>query len=95
MPTIRMTGKVTRSHGTASEAACEVVNLAINRPEVSKVSLSYIENIGGSRRALKFQEIYGGVLAKVRGAGLMQSVYIYTNDPEKTKRELLAGFNAI
>jgi len=94
MPKVRWGGKITRSHSTASEAACEVVQVAINLPEVSKVSVGYIRNIGGSNRSLKFADIIGGILAKVRGNAAIQEVYIYTNNPEKTKAALLNGFSA-
>lgn len=95
MPKVRTGGKITRSHCTVTKTSCAVVESAINLQEVSKVSIGYLENIGGSNRSLKFGQIIGGILAKVRGDGGIQLLYIYTSDPEKTKRQLLEAFTRV
>jgi len=85
-------GKITDSHSTASDASNEILALVRKRPEVSKISLGFIENIGGSRRSLKFSTIVGGIRVRVRGSGATQEMYIYTSDPEATKEALIKAF---
>jgi hypothetical protein len=92
MGNIRRTGKINSSHSTATQTATEVVSAAAKLTEVTKISLGIIEHIHGGRRSLKFLPMTGGIIAKIRGSGAIQEVYIYTTNPSATQQTLTKGF---
>lgn len=74
--------KLTRSHTSIIDAAQAVVVAAQKHPEVDKISLGIIKQIGhtgGSR--LKCQEISVGLLCSVRGSTTIQQLIIFTKNP--------------
>ena len=89
MPKLLSTEKITDSHSTLTDTSILVVNEVSKYPEVSKIGIANITHVGGGRKSLKFLPITGGIKAVVRGSGSVQDIYIYTNDPEKTKRKIL------
>ena len=88
MPAHRAGGKLTRSHTTLIDAAVPVVDLLQDRPEVSKISLGLIKNIGKGSTGLKFHVAVGGWRVVVRGSTSLQEIVVYTSDPARTKFEL-------
>jgi hypothetical protein len=88
MPAHRAGGELTRSHTTLIDAAVPVVDLLQARPEVSKISLGLIKNIGKGSTGLKFHPAVGGWRLVVRGSTSLQEIVVYTSDPAQTKRAL-------
>ncbi len=84
----RAGGKFTRSHTTLIDAAVPIVDKAEDLSEVSKISLGEIKVIGKGLQNVKFFPINGGWRLVIRGNISRQEIYIYTDDPEKTKWEL-------
>lgn len=84
----RAGGKITKNHTTVIEAAARLVDRACELPEVTKVSLGIIKVIGKGMPNLKFLPINGGWRLVVRGNLGRQEIFVYTNDPEKTRSDL-------
>jgi len=94
MAKLKWGGKITDNHSTATDAAALVIHHVVTFDEVTKISPGIIKHIGGGgERRIKFLPINGGVKAMVRGNGAVQEVFIYTNNPEKTKERLLIVFD--
>ncbi len=89
MPLHRAGGKLTRNHTTLIDAAAPLVDFLQGRPEVSKISLGLIKNIGKGQNGLKFHAVTGGWRVVVRGNVSLQEIVVYTSDPETTRRDLL------
>jgi hypothetical protein len=84
--------KTTNNHTTLTKTAEEVLETASKLDEVTKISAGVITSVKGSRRALKFLPIVGGIKAAVRGSGAVQEIFIYTKTPEETAKVLLKSF---
>lgn len=84
-------GKITGSHTTLIEAAKPVVNTAEKLKEVNKICLGII-TVSKSKKRLKFKPILAGWEVIVYGPKALQTLYIYTSNPEKTKRAIEEAF---
>jgi hypothetical protein len=84
----RSGGKFRGSHTTLIDAAAEVVDYAVDRPEVTGVSLCFIKTglppANGQKR-IKISEEGGAVLLQVRGNTSQQLVMIFSDDFQATK----------
>ena len=69
------------------DAAFPIVETAEKLPEVNKISLGIIKQVGKSRglRRIKFLPIVGGWKLTVRGSASVQEIFIYTAQADKTK----------
>lgn len=88
MAKIQFGGKITASHQTVTDAASEVIRVAMGMAEVTKISLGIIKNIGGGRRSVKCTPVPAGIKVAVRGNGSVQEIFIYTNSPEIVEASL-------
>ncbi|PKB73087.1 MAG: hypothetical protein BZY75_03630 [SAR202 cluster bacterium Io17-Chloro-G7] len=95
MPKHKSGGKITTNHTSLTDAALSIVEAAEKLPEVDKISLGIIKQVGKSRgpRKLKFLPIVGGWKLTVRGSTSVQQIYIYTAQADKTKSVLEAMFS--
>ena len=95
MPTHKTGRKITTSHTSIIDAAIPVVKAAERLPDVSKISLGIIKQVGKSRgqHRLKFQPIVGGWKITVRGSSTVQEIYVYTEDATSTRTAIEAGFS--
>lgn len=84
--------KITRSHTSVIEKAEEVVLMAKNLPEVSKIALGIIKHIGVGKQAVKFHPITGGFKATIRGNISIQEIFIYTKDEAGVQKKIKALF---
>ena len=85
MPKHRAGGKFTGSHTTIIEAAEIVADTAAKEKEVSKICLGMITVAPSKQVRLKFKSIQAGWEVVVYGRKSLQSIWVYTSDPEKTK----------
>ena len=87
-------GKITTSHTSLIDAAFSVVEAAEKLPEVDKISLGIIKQVGKSRgpRKIKFLPITGGWKLTIRGSTSVQQIFIYTAQTDKTKSVLKTMF---
>lgn len=87
--------KITSSHTSVIDSAFPIVHKAANLPEVNKIALGIIKQVGKTRgiRRLKFLPIAGGWKLTVRADSTVQEIYIYTDEPNKTKELLQDLFN--
>ncbi len=92
MPKHAAGGKITRSHTTIIDGAEDVVEIAKKLPEVSKISLGVIKQIGTGKRKILFTEIPAGFLVKIRGGVTVQEIWIHTSDRPKTREALFRSF---
>jgi len=90
MPLHRAGGKLTRSHTTLIDAAAPLVDYLQGCADVSKISLGIIKSLGKGSTGLKFYPVTGGWKVTVRGNTSLQEIVVYTTDPERIRRELLA-----
>ena len=86
--------KITSSHTSVIDSAFPIVNKAVNLPEVNKIALGIIKQVGKTRgvRRLKFLPVIGGWKLTVRADSMVQEIYIYTDELEKTKDTLESLF---
>ena len=77
MPAHKTGRKLTRSHTTITGKAKDVVTLLERLPEVTKISLGIIKQIGLGKPAVKFHPITGGFRCIVRGNTSIQEVWVY------------------
>ena len=86
-------GKITASHSSIIDAAVPVVEAAEKLPEVTKISLGIIKQVGKGRRQrrVKFLPITGGWKLTVRGSATVQEIFIYTGQPANTKVSIEAA----
>ncbi|MBL9103945.1 MAG: hypothetical protein JNL82_23580 [Myxococcales bacterium] len=80
MPSHKTGRKLTRSHTTITDKAREVVNLLEPLPEVTKISLGIIKQIGLGKPAIKFHPITGGFRCAIRGNTSIQEIWVYVGD---------------
>ncbi len=92
MPKHRSGGKIAGSHSTLIDHAVRVVDAAQALSEVSKIVLGEIVVKKCSQR-LKFTEISAGLRLTICGNASLQIVYVYTSNPESTRRALSRVFN--
>lgn len=92
MPRHAAGGKITSSHTTIIDAAETVIYAAQSLPEVSKISLGIIRQIGTGKRKIEFKEISTGFLVRVRGGVTIQELRIFTSKPAKTREALFRAF---
>jgi hypothetical protein len=95
MPRHKAGKKITTSHTSIIDAALPLVEAAERLPEVTKISLGIIKQVGKSRgqHRIKFLPITGGWRITVRGSATVQEIYVYTEESESTKRSLEAEFS--
>ncbi|MBK7825673.1 DUF2103 domain-containing protein [Nannocystis sp.] len=77
MPAHKTGRKLTRSHTTITERARDVVTMLERLPEVTKISLGIIKQIGLGKPAVKCHPITGGFRCIVRGNTSIQEVWVY------------------
>lgn len=77
MPSHKTGRKLTRSHTTITEKAKEVVTLLEPLPEVTKISLGIIKQIGLGKPTIKFHPITGGFRCIIRGNTSIQEIWVY------------------
>lgn len=77
MPAHKTGRKLTRSHTTITEKAKEVVTMLERLPEVTKISLGIIKQIGLGKPAVKVHPITGGFRCTIRGNVSIQEVWVY------------------
>lgn len=77
MPAHKTGRKLTRSHTTLIEKARDVVTMLERLPDVSKISLGIIKQIGLGKPAVKFHPITGGFRCIVRGNVSIQELWVY------------------
>ncbi|MBX4204743.1 MAG: hypothetical protein KW788_00970 [Candidatus Doudnabacteria bacterium] len=75
-------------HTTVIDAAIPMVIAASKRPEVTKIVLSIIRQIGPGPQNLKFKPIPAGLQMTIRSTNAKQEFYLYTSSPDLTKKEL-------
>jgi hypothetical protein len=92
MPSHKTGKKITTSHTSIIDAAIPVVEAAERLPQVTKISLGIIKQVGKSRgqHRIKFLPIIGGWKVTVRGSSTVQELYIYTEDAAGTKAAMEA-----
>ena len=86
--------KITSSHTSVIDSAFPIVHKAVNLPEVNKIALGIIKQVGKTRgvRRLKYLPVTGGWKLTVRADSTVQEIYIYTDELEKTKDTLESLF---
>ena len=86
--------KITSSHTSVIDSAFPIVHKAVNLPEVNKIALGIIKQVGKTRgvRRLKCLPVTGGWKLTVRADSTVQEIYIYTDELEKTKATLESLF---
>jgi len=90
----RAGGKITRSHTTLIDQAAVIVDAIHDRPEVTKISLGMIANIGRGKPNVKFLPATGGFRVVVRGKSSKQEIFIYTSDTDLTRSAVLRAFKS-
>lgn len=95
MPAHKTGRKLTRSHTTITEKAKEVVTMLERLPEVTKISLGIIKQIGLGKPAVKFHPITGGFRCIVRGNTSIQEVWVYVRGDEPQRLDVQAKVNAM
>jgi hypothetical protein len=95
MPAHRTGKKITTSHTSIIDAAIPVVEAAERLPEVTKISLGIIKQVGKSRgqHRIKFLPIFGGWKITVRGSSTVQEIYVYTENAASTKTAIETEFS--
>jgi hypothetical protein len=88
-------GKITSSHTSIIDAAIPVVEAAERLPEVNKISLGIIKQIGKSRgqHRIRFLPITGGWKLTVRGSSTIQEIYVYSQSTASTRISLESQFS--
>lgn len=93
MPKHRAGAKFSGSHTTIIDAAEVVVDAAVKQSEVTKVVLGIIEgNVKSKQVRLRFKSVTAGWEIKVYGRISVQTLYVYTSDPEATKSTIERAF---
>lgn len=95
MPSHKTGRKLTRSHTTITEKAMEVVSMLEPLPEVSKISLGIIKQIGLGKPAVKFHPITGGFRCTIRGNVSIQEVWIYLREGQAQVLAVQAKISAL
>ncbi|MDQ3099045.1 MAG: DUF2103 domain-containing protein [bacterium] len=94
MPKHAVGGKINHSHTTIIDAVQKVLVLTDKLPEVSKISLGKITaGLPTGIHRLKCIPITGGLRVEIRGTSSKQQIFVYTSNPKKTEKELIAGFS--
>ena len=90
----RAGGKITASHTSIIDAAVPIVAAAEKLPEVSKISLGIIKQVGrgGQQRRVKYLPITGGWKLTVRGSATVQEIFLYTSQATSTREFLETEF---
>ena len=95
MPAHKTGRKLTRSHTTITEKAKEVVTLLERLPDVTKISLGIIKQIGLGKPAVKFHPITGGFRCVVRGNTSIQDVWVYVRGEAPQRLAVQAKVTAL
>ena len=93
MPKHRAGGKFTGSHTTLIDAAEVVVDTAAKEVEVYKIVRGLIENASSKKTRLKIQPVQAGLKVVVYGRKSLQTIFIYTENQEKTQRAIEKTFS--
>ncbi|MDQ3014780.1 MAG: DUF2103 domain-containing protein [bacterium] len=85
--------KITSSHSSMIDVAEDMVRgAALKDPHATRISLGIIEKtnrgVQGKFR-IKFTDINGGILMKVRGNLFVQEVQVYTDNVQETRENLV------
>jgi hypothetical protein len=95
MPSHKTGRKLTRSHTTIIEKARDVVTMLERLPDVSKISLGIIKQIGLGKPAVKFHPITGGFRCIVRGNVSLQEIWVYLRGDEAQALDIQAKIQAL
>lgn len=95
MPAHKTGRKLTRSHTTLIEKARDVVTMLERLPDVSKISLGIIKQIGLGKPAVKFHPITGGFRCIVRGNVSIQELWVYLRGDEAQVLDVQAKIQAL
>lgn len=95
MPSHKTGRKLTRSHTTIIEKARDVVTMLERLPEVTKISLGIIKQIGLGKPAVKFHPITGGFRCIVRGNVSLQEIWVYLRGDEAQALGIQAKVQAL
>lgn len=80
--------KVAKNHTTLFPESCHVITAAIKLSEVKKVIPGPLLPLRSGPPRLKFKPVNAGLQIEVTGGDGTQIIYVYTNDPNGTQREL-------
>lgn len=78
-------------HTTYIELAAQLADIAVRLPEVKNISAGIVQGgkgVAGGDRRIKFCDMVGGLLCKVRQSRSVQEVRILTTDPGATRLAL-------
>jgi hypothetical protein len=92
MTTHKTGKKITRSHTSVTDAAERVIKIAESMPEVTKIALGIIKNIGTGKPSIKFHPMTGGFRAIIRGNTSIQEIFVYAKEPEKVQKVLKKAY---
>lgn len=95
MPSHKTGRKLTRSHTTIIEKARDVVTMLERLPDVTKISLGIIKQIGLGKPAVKFHPITGGFRCIVRGNVSLQEIWVYLRGDEAQALDIQAKIQAL
>jgi hypothetical protein len=95
MPAHKTGRKLTRSHTTIIEKARDVVTMLERQPDVTKISLGIIKQIGVGKPAIKFHPITGGFRCTVRGNVSLQEIWVYLRGDEAQALAIQAKIQAL
>lgn len=82
--------KISKSHSSATEATRKVIRILEKSGLVSKIGLGIIQQTKSQSGNInvKCLPITGGIKAVVVGGGVVQEIYIYTNEIEQVRNIL-------
>lgn len=91
----RSGGKYSGSHTTVIPAANDIVDIAHEQDEVTKIAIGFIKtglspSKTGARVKIGFGE-NGHVLLQIRGNTSQQEIHVFTKDPQTTKLAVARG----
>lgn len=95
MPSHKSGRKLTRSHTTLIEKARDVVTMLERLPDVTKISLGIIKQIGLGKPAVKFHPITGGFRCVVRGNVSLQEIWVYHRGDEAQALDIQVKIQAL
>lgn len=80
--------KVVNSRSMVVNDCMPVIALAESSPEVTKVMIGEVSQVGAGKRRIKAMPARAGLKVTVRGPNMQQTLLIRTSDPEKFERKL-------
>jgi hypothetical protein len=84
--------KISNNHQTISKESETVILTAKKLEEVTKIVISVIKPVRPGKRSIKRKPINAGFEITVRGSNIIQTLYVYTKEPDKTWSEIESTF---